>query len=36
MLDIFEYVEAVYNRQRRHSALACATPAQVAATRQAA
>lgn len=36
MLDIFEYVEAFYNRQRRHSALAYMTPAQFAAARQAA
>ena len=34
MLDIFEYVEAFYNRQRRHSALGYMTPAQFAAAKQ--
>ena len=36
MLDIVEYVEAFYNRQRRHSALGYMTPAQFAAAKQAA
>jgi len=36
MLDIFEYVEAFYSRQRRHSALGYMTPAQFAAANQAA
>lgn len=36
MLDIFEYIEAFYNRQRRHSALGYMTPAQFAAANQAA
>jgi hypothetical protein len=34
MLDIFEYVEAFYNRQRRHSALGYMIPAQFAAAKQ--
>ncbi|QCO05783.1 twin-arginine translocase TatA/TatE family subunit (plasmid) [Azospirillum argentinense] len=36
MLDIFECVEAFYNRQRRHSALGYMSPAQFAAAKQAA
>jgi putative transposase len=35
MLDIFEYMEVFYNRQRRHSALGYLTPAQFVAANQA-
>jgi transposase InsO family protein len=36
MLDIFDYIEVFYNRQRRHSTLGYLTPLQFATGQQAA
>jgi putative transposase len=36
MLDIFDYIEVFYNRQRRHSTLGYLTPVQFATGQRAA